>query len=100
MEHSLRKEVALDRVLIGRLQDDLVDPGAVLKPEAAGPLGRRVEGDLDLDPPLVAKEVDPLNRNRGVPTRRDSERVKVFSPPAGIPLGEGWRRSLVMGHGS
>src|SRR5437868_4544550 len=66
-----RQLVTLDRVLIADLEADLVGVVAALVPDPAGPVGRRVERDLDLDPALAAEDVYALV---GLGLRGDGER--------------------------
>ena len=64
-----RKRVALQRILIA--DREFLDPRSAAEQVFAGidkdlrrPVGRRVEGDFDLDPPRVADDRDALMRRR------------------------------------
>ena len=60
LQDSFAVDLSLPGVLVGGLQDDLLDFDALLVPQFARAVGWGVEGDLDLQPAPAANDVDAL----------------------------------------
>src|SRR5579883_549174 len=62
VEDRLSEGIALEGVLVADLKRDLIDLAVVFVPDFAGPVGRSIEGDFNLDAPGCAKDIHALVR--------------------------------------